>query len=287
MYGYGIGFSPSNRLFSGVLANPYSLDAFGTPAVWYELVKRFDAYTGACIRVRRSSDNAEQDIPFLNNLLDTASLLSFVGAGNGFVTTFYTQVGTDNVTNAVAGQQPQIISSGALITRNGFVSVKYDGGDDTLYNWSSSFINSTDVSFFSVGQNDVSNGNGIVHNQGQSTTNTIRTFLSRNSDKRNLTVNTPTIYKASMSIQRDDANLRLLSSFIDSSKNMSGFDNGATGGTSTYIGTIVNNGVQLGMQSAGGVALNGSINCFGAYNTDNSANRVAIETIINNYYSIY
>lgn len=287
MYGYGNMITPSNRLFSGVIANTYYLDDYGTPVVWYELVKRFSAYSGACIRVRRSSDNAEQDINFVNNLLDTTSLLSFVGAGNGFVTTFYTQVGTKNVTNATATQQPQIVSSGALITRNGFVSVKYDGSNDNLFNWSSAFINANDVSYFSVTQNDVANGSGAIHNQGQNTNITIRTFCDRRADKRSLIVsNTGTNYFANMSIQRDNANLRLLSSFIDASKNMSGFDNGTTGSTDTYVGGLTNNGLQLGQQFSVS-HLNGAINCFGAYNTDNSANRVAIETILNNYYSIY
>ena len=67
---------------------------------------------------------------------------------------------------------------------------------------------------------------------------------------------------------------------------MSTFQNGVAGTTNTYTGTTNNDGLQLGRQQSGGL-LNGSINCFGAYNTDNSANRVAIETIINNYYSIY
>ena len=270
-----------------VVGSSYYLDAFGTPVVWYEMVKRFSAYSGACIRVRRSSDNAEQDIGFVNDLLDTTSLLSFVGAGNGFVTTFYTQVGTKNLTNATATQQPQIVSSGALITRNGFVSMKYDGTNDNLLNTTSAFINTTDVCYFSISQNDVSNGVGAVWTLFTAFSETIRCFNDRRVDKRNLVVSSLGInYFSDMSIARDNINLRLLSSFIDSSKNMSSFDNGATGGTSTYVGTPSSNGLQIGQQYLASW-LNGSINCFGAYNTDNSANRVAIETILNNYYNIY
>jgi len=265
----------------------YYLDAFGTPVVWYEMVKRFSTYSGACIRVRRSSDNAEQDINFVNDLLDTASLLLFVGAGNGFVTTLYNQVGTKNVTNATATQQPQIVSSGALITRNGFVSIKYDGTNDNLLNTTSAFINTTNVSYFSISQCDVVGGIGVIHNQAQSTNITIRTFCDRRVDKRNLVVSSDSgNYFSDMSTQRDNSNLRLLSSFINTSKNISEFDNGVTGGTSTYIGTSNNDCLQLGQQYNASW-LNGAINCFGAYNTDNSANRVAIETILNNYYNIY
>jgi len=269
-------------IFSG--ANTYYLDGYGTPVVWYELVKRFSAYSGACIRVRRSTDNAEQDIYFVDDLLDTASLLSFVGAGNGFVTTFYTQVGSKNLTNSTATQQPQIVSSGALITRNGFVSIKYDGSNDNLFNWSSGFINTTNVSFFSVAQRDIIGGGGTIHNQASSTNITIRSFIDRGINNYSFAYSSDILKNLP---QKDDANLRLFSNYVTSSKFMSTFQNSIAGDTLTsLIGGLSNDGLQLGQQFGTGY-LNGSINCFGAYNTDNSANRVAIETILNNYYTIY
>ena len=285
MYGYG--FRANNKMFGGGATPSYYLDAYGTPVVWYEMVKRFSAYSGPCIRVRRASDNAELDIGFVDDLLDTSSLLSFIGAGTGTIATFYTQVGTANLIQVNGGAQPTIATSGSLITRNGFVSIKYDGTADFLYK-SGATINTTNVSYFSISQNDVSNSIGTIFAQSSITPDTIRNFCDRRADKRNLVITIPIInYFANMSIQRDNSNLRLLSSFIDSSKNMSSFDNSATGGTDTYVGTTNNDGVQLGTQGVGLNFLNGSINCFGAYNTDNSANRVAIETILNNYYNIY
>ena len=271
--------------------NSYYLDAYGTPVVWYEMVKRFSAYSGPCIRVRRSSDNAEQDINFVGDLLDTTSLLSFVGAGNGFVTTFYTQVGTANVTNATASEQPQIVSSGALITRNGFVSIKYNGINNSLF-YNTQIINTINTSYFSVSQNDISNTPGFIASQSVIDSSSITSRCDRSSNKRNASAQTlPSYigYFATLSIQRDDSNLRLLSSFINSSKIISGFDNGATGGVSSaYVGTLLNDGLLIGgIKTPALISMNGAINCFGAYNTDNSANRVAIETILNNYYAIY
>lgn len=90
------------------------LDSY-TAAVGYSLRRLRTAYTGSAVRVRRSSDNAEQDIGFVSGRLDTASLLSFCGAGNGFVTTWYDQVGTNNAGQGTAADQPQIVSSGSLI----------------------------------------------------------------------------------------------------------------------------------------------------------------------------
>jgi hypothetical protein len=55
------------------------LDTYSGAAVAYSLRQLSSTYTGSAIRVRRSSDNAEQDISFVENDLDTASMLDFVG----------------------------------------------------------------------------------------------------------------------------------------------------------------------------------------------------------------
>lgn len=120
----GIGYGNSMFLAThGILARSGGggasllLDTYTGAAVAYSLRKLRTAYTGAAIRVRRSSDNAEQDINFVGGDLDTASLLTFCGAGNGFVTTWYDQSGNaNNATQATAASQCQIVSSGAVIT---------------------------------------------------------------------------------------------------------------------------------------------------------------------------
>lgn len=56
------------------------LDTYSGAAAAYSLRRLSSTYTGNLIRVRRSSDNAEQNIGYdSNNVLDTASLLNFVG----------------------------------------------------------------------------------------------------------------------------------------------------------------------------------------------------------------
>ena len=71
---------------------PALLDTYSGAAAAYSVRKVRTAYTGPCIRVRRSSDNAEQDIGFLSNgILDTLTLASFVASNNGLVTTVYDQ----------------------------------------------------------------------------------------------------------------------------------------------------------------------------------------------------
>lgn len=55
------------------------LDTYPNASVAYSLRKLRSAYTDSAIRVRRSVDNAEQDIAFVGNDLDTTSMLDFVG----------------------------------------------------------------------------------------------------------------------------------------------------------------------------------------------------------------
>jgi hypothetical protein len=84
--------------------------------------------------VRRSSDSTEQDIGFASNsLLDSAAILSFVGAGDGFVTTWYDQTGNGhNVAQATTTAQPLIVSAGSLLLRGMRPAVRFDGINDCL-----------------------------------------------------------------------------------------------------------------------------------------------------------
>ena len=98
-----------------VPAKRYALDAITvSPACAYSLRLLKKSYTGPLINVRRSSDNASRDIYYdaLGNL-DTADLLAFVGAGSGYVTTWYDQSESrNNATQGTAANQPQLVASG-------------------------------------------------------------------------------------------------------------------------------------------------------------------------------
>lgn len=135
---------------SGIITPSYSylLDTYSGASVAYSLRKLSSTYSGNCIRVRRSSDNTEQDFGFVSNALDTASLSSFVGAGNGFVTTWYDQSGNSkNAIQTTASNQPQIFSSGNIILSNSKPTIQFDGSDDHLLNGVGSVIPSNVSSF--------------------------------------------------------------------------------------------------------------------------------------------
>jgi hypothetical protein len=110
---------PSGPPFTGLL------DTYTGAAVAYSAARRLSGtYTGSLIRVRRSSDNAEQDIGYTaGNVLDESALTTFVGANNGFVTTWYDQSGNaNNATQSTAANQPKIVSSGVVNTQAGLSS---------------------------------------------------------------------------------------------------------------------------------------------------------------------
>lgn len=98
------------------------LDTYPGAAAAYSLRKLRSGYTGPCVRVRRSSDNAETDIGFSGSppTLDTTALLNFVGSGDGFVTTYYGQSSNlRDATQDTESNQPEIVSNGSVITTNG------------------------------------------------------------------------------------------------------------------------------------------------------------------------
>ena len=103
------------------------LDEYGGAAAAYSLRKLSSTYSGDAVVVRRSSDNATQSIGFVNNELDTTTLNSFCSGANGFVTTWYDQSGNGiDSTQTVAADQPKIFDSiTGVIEINGKPSINF------------------------------------------------------------------------------------------------------------------------------------------------------------------
>ena len=112
------------------------LETYSGAVAAYSLRKLRAGYYGYAIRVRRSSDNIEQDIAFdSSGNLDTTSLTSFVGSVNGFVTTWYDQSGNGyNAYQSTAINQPLIVSSGLLTTNGGKPAIRCVSGTGLLIN---------------------------------------------------------------------------------------------------------------------------------------------------------
>ena len=94
-------------------------------------------WSGRIIRIRRSSDNSEQDFNAVFNgtnwILDTAAVLAFTGGVVGrhaWVTDWEDQSAEGKTaTQSVLADQPQIVRDGAIITdpANGFPALDFDG----------------------------------------------------------------------------------------------------------------------------------------------------------------
>ena len=277
------------------------LDLYPNAAAAYSLRLLRTAYSGSAIRVRRSSDNTEQDIGFVGNDLDTASLLSFVGAGDGFVTTWYDQgLNTFDASQTSLSNQPIIVDNGSLITQGGKASVYTSGGN----NLNTGLVNigvSGDISldFFTV-----------VNNESSGTDN----HLLGLSNQLNITNRSRVFFFANDSIFRKS--VRLYGGNIIYTNSNSGqllfntnyqggggaFDS-RVNGNSLSVSSFSNLGLQINEQS-GFMLMSGrssnqpqldyaNPNSVGYvqesifFLTDESANRTAIETNINNYYGIY
>jgi len=122
------------------------LNLFPNASAAYSL-QSLSKFTNAVVRVRRSSDNAQQD--FSENGILSGLLTQFVGAGNnGFVSIFYDQSGNgNNAVQLILVNQPLIVQNGSLILSNGKPSILFNTRTQAL-----EFSTITPVSTFTVGE---------------------------------------------------------------------------------------------------------------------------------------
>jgi hypothetical protein len=255
------------------------LDTYSGAAAAYSLRKLRSAYSGNCIRVRRSSDNTEQDFGFVNNVLDTASLLTFCGAGNGFVTTWYDQSGNaKNSTQTIALQQPRIVNAGSLDTVNGKAAVLGDGSNDTLSNITLSLSNPTSI--FTV-----------VDKVGTSGVFGLFNSLNNQSGAFNLTTTGYTFYQNGAVFTPAYANNN--QSLLVVKTSTTGTDWEFYGNNTTVpnsgenIGTTIGTRVSLFDRTGASSRANMYMQEFIVWNSNQMTNRAGIQIEINTYYSIY
>jgi hypothetical protein len=137
----------------------FLLDLYPGATIAYSLRKLRSTYTGNSIRVRRSSDNTETNIGFVNNLLDTATLSSFCGSGNGFVTTWYDQsLNGNNALQILTGSQPQIVLNGVIFTQNGLPTLFFLGISTSNDLPFTGIVADTNISTYIVGRAFFTNG---------------------------------------------------------------------------------------------------------------------------------
>ena len=128
----GTNYAASNVDSDITLVTPV-LDIYTTAKAGWGFRLLDSDYAGNCIKVRRSSDDAELDIGFSNGYLDETALLTFAGAGDAFVVTWYDQSGNSNhATQATPANQPQIIDDGDFIVLDGLRVINFNGTSHSL-----------------------------------------------------------------------------------------------------------------------------------------------------------
>jgi len=123
-------YSEENPIFPYEYPIPFGDQARLAYSTMYKL-SPINVYNGAIMRVRRSIDDAELDIPFNNVEIDQIALLNFTGTGvdnNGYIVKLYDQSGDNNHASASIGNQALIVKDGIVQTSsNGFVAGLSDG----------------------------------------------------------------------------------------------------------------------------------------------------------------
>lgn len=129
------------------------------PTRTYSVVKLTEEYNGPLLRVQRSSDNAEQDIyAGSNGILDTAELIAFVGAGDGFVSTWYDQgTGAKHLVQPTVARRPRIVASGSVEYVNSMPSINFvNTSSHWMYQSGSSMYASGSATMIGVVRNNAS-----------------------------------------------------------------------------------------------------------------------------------
>ena len=254
------------------------LDDYPNASAAYSLRALSSAYTGPAIEAMKTvgDETFVQNIGFLyDGSLDTDSLLSFAGSDDVFVAKWYDQSGNGNndAAQASASSQPQIVSSGLVIKVNDVAAVDFDGTNDYLETDTFTEIPQP-TSYFGVFKFDESKNQNI---------------FDGSSVNRQLIGGSDTTYKLFGGIQ-------ITGGITNTNQNsfngiLSTTDSLFINNISVISGNAGSNEIdEIVMGSnifRNGGFLNGKIQELIFYPSDQSANREAIETNINNHYTIY
>jgi hypothetical protein len=263
------------------------------------------AYTGSAIRVRRSSDNTEQNIGFdSSGSLDISALLQFVGTGSGFVTIWYDQSGnTNNIRQTVAANQPRIVTSGNILLDNGRPTIKFGTSNDSWPpNETSTFLTlpatflantPTPIHMFNVWKiTDWTNSNGGIFGSTNSFGNGLeiaqtsvisrRSLLRINNSIKN--DNQSETYQLWNNAQQSLTTINILPNSVSAFKN----GNGILLTNTTGMQNLNNNNDSYSIGLYAGTYpgyMNQQELIF--FTTDKTSERTTIESNINSHYSIF
>jgi hypothetical protein len=264
------------------------LDSYPNSAAAYSLRALSSRYTGPLIKIRRASDNLENDIyATYNGDLDVKDLTDFCSGTNGFVTVWYDQSGNGrNAVQTTASNQPQIVASGSVILEGGKPTILFDGVDDELlqyYDISRNYLifvlnsnHTTDNRLISSQENFSSNVNFLnikIENYLSNWYNGSWNTITSNS----ILINNQYILHINKLEDRLNTFLNSLDITINNNVILNNNTNVSIGGKFKY-----NN-----LTAASGKNFAGKMQEIIMYSTNQNSNRLGIENNINRYYNIY
>ena len=285
------------------------MDEYSGASVGYSLRLLSVDYSGDCITVRRASDNATQDIGFVDDELDVASLETFCSGTDGFVTTWFDQSGNGNdAAQTTASAQPKVVSSGSVILKNGKPSIEFDGVNDGfvinnstdsfnfLHNGSSSAV----AIVCSLIEND--QNFAIIANNGRTTS---KTGYSLQFEDRNITNDDKSLKSSATNsiLGQFVFNNQTANNIIDNDTQfividlIDGDNSTAADRSELYIdgGVAIKNSTLSDTPAVTDATddmlifnkLQGTLTELLIFDGDQSSNRTGIEDNINDYYNIY
>jgi hypothetical protein len=262
------------------------LDTYPNAAAAYSVRLLRTAYTGSAIRVRRSSDNSESDIGFSSGNLDTTALTTFCSGTNGFVTTWYDQSGNGrNATQTTAANQPQIVSSGAVINVNTKPSLQFDGTNDIM-KFIGSGTSSSNTLFVLSKCNNLTPSYQTITSIGSIQPGTALAYLYFGASPNN----SRAIYSDVLTSQDGARTLIQELVTIDAfSASIAMYVNNSSVSLTNNTRTLTSNlnDVQIGNDTQYSDPYNGNIQEVVLYTTAQTSNVSGINTNINTYYAIY
>lgn len=259
-----------SKVFTSILSNPFK-DA----TVAYSLR---DLGLGATnvVRVRRSSDNIEQD--FTAAEITDGTLEAFCGINNGFVSVWYDQKNLSNLNQTSASSQPRIVNNGALIIVNGKPSIDFNINTTTVLNNLLPNSNNQPNSYFSVVKTNQLNIQQSIMDGITSDARNLIAFTSANEFQ---------LFAGSLLASSGvTLNQKIVSSFFNTT-DTSLFTNNVNKISNQDVGNNSINGLKVGNDFNGGQNFKGVIQEIIYYNKDVIGKRVDIENNINSYYGIY
>jgi hypothetical protein len=277
---------------------PLLLDTYSGAAAAYSLRLLNTSYVGFAIRVRRSSDNTEANIGFnVNGELDTIALLTFCGAGDGFVKTWYDQSGNArNATQTTAINQPQIVSSGSVILQNGKSVITFNG---TSSNLNISNFAYSKIYFFGVLSSNATSTSRILDAKGGSFATVDNGGVQIGISSVNINANTLvlsnrisllSVNSGTDNVFRGSSKLCLLNHYYTGNTAavlIDGIEYNSVSGTSALIESNSISSIKIGCRVGDLNFHSGNFGEIIIYNSDESSNRTDISDNINDFYSIY